>query len=59
VDEEDVALIMEAAYLEFEPGLRRRLTALVRDPATAEDLSQEAFVRLIGEFRPNGAPANC
>jgi DNA-directed RNA polymerase specialized sigma24 family protein len=59
VDEDGVARIMAATYLEFEPGLRRRLTALVRDPATAEDLSQEAFVRLIGEFRPNGAPANC
>jgi DNA-directed RNA polymerase specialized sigma24 family protein len=58
VDEDGVARIMAATYLEFEPGLRRRLTALVRDPATAEDLSQEAFVRLIGELRANGAPAN-
>jgi RNA polymerase sigma-70 factor (ECF subfamily) len=58
VDEEGVARIMEAAYLEFEPGLRRRLTALVRDPASAEDLSQEAFVRLIGEVQANGAPAS-
>ena len=58
MDEEGVARIMEAAYLEFEPGLRRRLTALVRDPATAEDLTQEAFLRLLGEVRADRVPAN-
>jgi RNA polymerase sigma factor (sigma-70 family) len=58
VDEKEVARLMEAAYLEFEPALRRRLTALVRDPATAEDLTQEAFLRLLGEIRADRAPEN-
>jgi RNA polymerase sigma-70 factor (ECF subfamily) len=58
VDEEKVARTMEAAYLEFEPGLRRRLTALVRDPTTAEDLTQEAFLRLLAEVRADRTPEN-
>lgn len=58
MDEERVVRIMEAAYLEFEPGLRRRLTALVRDPAAAEDLTQEAFVRLLAEVRGDRTPEN-
>jgi RNA polymerase sigma factor (sigma-70 family) len=58
VDEERSGRIMESAYAQFEPGLRRRLTALVRDPATAEDLTQEAFLRLLGEVRAGRAPEN-
>ena len=58
MDEERVTRIMEAAYLEFEPGLRRRLTTLVRDTAAAEDLTQEAFLRLLAEVRADRAPEN-
>lgn len=58
VDEKKVTRLMEAAYLEFEPALRRRLTVLVRDPATAEDLTQEAFLRLLAEIRADRAPEN-
>jgi RNA polymerase sigma factor (sigma-70 family) len=58
MDEEAVERIMEAAYAEFEPSLRRRLTALVRDPATAEDLSQETFLRLLAEARADRVPEN-
>ena len=58
MDEEGIARFMESAYAEFEPGLRRRLTALVRDPATAEDLTQEAFLRLLGQVREGRPPEN-
>jgi len=58
VDDDGIARIMESAYAQFEPGLRRRLTALVRDPATAEDLTQEAFLRLLGEVRAGRVPEN-
>jgi RNA polymerase sigma factor (sigma-70 family) len=58
MDEEAVERIMDAAYTEFEPSLRRRLTALVRDPATAEDLSQETFLRLLAEARADRVPEN-
>ena len=58
MDEEGVVRTMEAAYLEFGPGLRRRISALVRDPATAEDLTQEAFLRLLAEIRADRAPEN-
>jgi RNA polymerase sigma factor (sigma-70 family) len=58
MDAQAVEQIMEAAYAEFEPSLRRRLTALVRDPATAEDLTQEAFLRLLSEVRADRVPEN-
>ena len=58
MDEEGIARILESAYAEFEPGLRRRLTALTRDPATAEDLTQEAFLRLLAEVRAGHTPEN-
>ena len=58
MDDDGIARIMESAYAQFEPGLRRRLTALVRDPATAEDLTQEAFLRLLGEVRAGRVPEN-
>ena len=56
MDEERISRIMESAYEEFAAPLRRRLTSLVRDPATAEDLTQEAFVRLLGEVRADRVP---
>ncbi|QDH23031.1 sigma-70 family RNA polymerase sigma factor [Saccharibacillus brassicae] len=35
-----------AVFLEYYPGVRRKLIALVKDEATAEDLAQEVFLRL-------------
>ena len=39
-------------------ALRRRLTALTHDPATAEDIAQEAYLRLVIEIRAVGVPDN-
>ena len=50
--------IVERAYTEHHAALRRRLTALTRDPATAEDIVQEAFLRLVIEIRAVGVPDN-
>jgi inorganic pyrophosphatase len=58
MDEANSTRIMEAAYAEFEPSLRRRLTAFVRDEATAQDLTQESFVRLLAEVRADRVPEN-
>jgi RNA polymerase sigma-70 factor (ECF subfamily) len=58
MDAQAVGQIMEGAYAEFEPSLRRRLTAITRDPATAEDLTQEAFVRLLAEVQADRVPDN-
>ena len=58
MDEADITKIMEAAYAEFEPSLRRRLTAFVRDEVTAQDLTQESFVRLLAEVRADRVPEN-
>jgi RNA polymerase sigma factor (sigma-70 family) len=55
---DDAARMTEGAFTEFEPSLRRRLTALVRDPSAAEDLTQEAFVRLLGELHAGRIPDN-
>jgi RNA polymerase sigma-70 factor, ECF subfamily len=48
--------IVEAWYIEHAPALRRRLTTLTRDGDVAEDLTQEAFVRLVIEVRAGRAP---
>ena len=56
MDEAGITRIMEATYAEFEPSLRRRLTAFVRDEATAQDLTQETFVRLLAEVRADRVP---
>ena len=56
--EAEVDTIMGAAFAEFEPSLRRRLTALVRDTAAAEDLAQETFLRLLAEVRSDRVPEN-
>ena len=58
MDEAGITRIMEAAYAEHEPSLRRRLTAFVRDEATAQDLTQESFVRLLAEVRLDRIPEN-
>jgi RNA polymerase sigma-70 factor (ECF subfamily) len=41
--------LLEAAYTEHRAGLVRRLTSVTRDVDVAEDLAQEAFLRLAGE----------
>lgn len=47
---------IEAAWTEHRAPLVRRLTALTRDPEVAEDLAQEAFLRLAREVRAGRAP---
>ena len=54
----DTDSIVERAYIEHYPALRRRLTALAHDPATAEDIAQEAFVRLMVAVRAGDVPEN-
>lgn len=48
--------IIEMAFATFTGPLVRRLTAITRDSAAAEDLAQEAFVRLVVEVRAGRAP---
>ncbi|MCQ4085304.1 sigma-70 family RNA polymerase sigma factor [Saccharibacillus sp. JS10] len=36
----------QAIFLQYYPGVRRKLIAMVKDEATAEDLAQEVFLRL-------------
>lgn len=47
---------IEAAYAAHSGPLVRRLTGVTRDPAAAEDLMQEAFVRLLVELRGGRTP---
>jgi RNA polymerase sigma-70 factor (ECF subfamily) len=54
----DVDGIVEQAYTAHAAALRRRLTVLTHDPAAAEDLTQEAFVRLMVEIRAGDVPDN-
>src|SRR4029078_1650200 len=48
--------IIETAFAAINGPLVRRLTAITRDPSAAEDLAQEAFVRLVVEVRAGRAP---
>ena len=48
--------IVEQAYLDHSGSLRRYLTSLTRDVAAAEDLSQDAFERLMREVRAGRQP---
>ena len=50
--------IVAAAYGDHAAGLQRRLIALSRDPALAEDIAQEAFLRLLEEVRRGRVPDN-
>jgi RNA polymerase sigma factor (sigma-70 family) len=52
----DVDGIVERAYLDHSGSLRRYLTSLTRDVAAAEDLSQDAFERLMREVRAGRQP---
>jgi len=56
--EPDVNRIIETAYEVHGSGLRRRVLALTRDVEAAEDIAQEAFVRLSLEVRAGRAPHN-
>lgn len=50
--------IIESAYAAHAGALLRRLTATTRDPSAAEDLTQEAFMRLVIEVRARRIPDN-
>lgn len=50
--------VVAGAYLDHAEVLRRRALSLSRDPATADDLVQEAFIRLLVEIDRNGVPDN-
>ena len=52
----DVDRIVERAYLDHSGSLRRYLTSLTRDVAAAEDLTQDAFERLMREVRAGRQP---
>jgi RNA polymerase sigma-70 factor (ECF subfamily) len=47
---------IEAAYAAHALPLRRRFTTATRDPAAAEDLTHEAFVRLLAEVQAGRTP---
>lgn len=48
VDKEDVVSSgnFQELFARFYPGICRQLTAILGDPATAEDLAQETFLKL-------------
>ena len=52
----DRAASLEAIYRAHAPALRGRLLALTRDPALADDLASEAFLRLAMEIGAGRAP---
>lgn len=47
---------LEAAYAAYARPLLRRLTVTTRNPAAAEDLTQEAFMRLVIEVGAGRIP---
>jgi RNA polymerase sigma-70 factor (ECF subfamily) len=52
----DPSCELETIYLAHAAALRGRLLALVRDPAVADDLASEAFLRLASELAAGRAP---
>jgi RNA polymerase sigma factor (sigma-70 family) len=54
----DSAALLEGFYLAHAPAVRGRLLALVREPAVAEDLASEAFLRLASELEAGRVPDN-
>lgn len=49
---------VEAAFIEHHTALRRRLTLICRDAEAAQDLAQEAFLRLAGEVEAGRMPTD-
>ena len=49
---------LEALYLAHAAALRGRLLAITRDPALADDLASEAFLRLAMELGAGRAPTD-
>ena len=54
----DARGIVETAWAEHGPGLASYLTSLTRDPHAAEDIAQEAFLRLTREVGAGRTPDN-
>lgn len=52
----DGEMMLEAAFRAHAPALRGRLIALTRDPAVADDLVGEAFLRLATEIDAGRPP---
>lgn len=52
----DIERVVETAYAANAGPLLRHLTATTRDPSTAEDLTQETFVRLMIEVGAGRVP---
>jgi RNA polymerase sigma-70 factor, ECF subfamily len=52
----DAEAIVGTAYSNHSSSLQRYLTSLTRDPSTAEDLTQDAFERLMREVRAGRVP---
>jgi RNA polymerase sigma-70 factor (ECF subfamily) len=49
-------LFVEAAYMQHRAAVVRHLTSVTRDPDVAEDLMQEAFLRLAREVEAGRTP---
>jgi RNA polymerase sigma-70 factor (ECF subfamily) len=49
-------LLIETAFTEHQAALVRRLTGLTRDPEGAQDIAQEAFLRLSREIAEGRTP---
>lgn len=56
--ERDINRTIETAYEVHGAGLRRHALSLTHDAEAAEDIAQEAFVRLAVEVRAGRAPDN-
>jgi RNA polymerase sigma-70 factor, ECF subfamily len=54
----DASLVLEDLYKEHAAALRGRLLGLVREPAVADDLTSEAFLRLAAEMHAGRVPDN-
>jgi RNA polymerase sigma-70 factor, ECF subfamily len=52
----DGPALLEAAFRAHAPALRGRLTSLTRDPAAADDLVGECFLRLATEIEAGRPP---
>ena len=58
VTSNDIERIVGSAYAAHRGPLQRYLTSLTRDVAAAEDLTQDAFVRLTREVQSGRVPDN-